>query len=348
MSVPLLSFRDPAVGKGAEVRGTLAGLWGMRPRILSAIAFSGGLFFLAACREKGVEEGAGSPVKNGEPTEQSDAAKAGGHGSPSSPKPGTGRDKPGAVQRRELDAKRQRAADAEAELVAARNRLAEVRERVFKENPQLRQAYETTRTNEHWDQDMSFEKSKALGWWNNQRNSATRKAMRDISRKLVVKEFALSLEDAASADWVATWARNPRRQEAGEIKARQEWWDAEFVPLPNLENMPPPDVVAALLNPSTRAGVLEQYRISEEEKKAMDPAVLAYLEGAAQAGSLTIFGSSYYQANKGPEIAAIEEEVGLKNQRAVQLTDELRAFEKQTRRSAPPDEPTPPETPGGL
>ena len=244
-------------------------------------------------------------------------------------------DSPSAVRRRELEAKRQRAADAEAELVAARNRLAEVRERVFKENPKLQQAYETTRTNNNWDQDMTFEKSKALGWWNNQRNPATRKAMRAISRKLVVKEFALSLEDAASADWVATWARDPARQKAAEIKARQDWWDAEFVPLPHLQNMPPPDVVAALLNPATRAEVLEQYQISEEEKKAMDPSVLAYLEGAAQAGSLTIFGSSYYQANKGPEIAAIEEEVGLKNQRAVELTDELRAFEKQTNQKKP-------------
>lgn len=94
MSIPFPSSRDPAVGKRSGVRVTPGGLWGKGPGGVSAIVFSGGLLLLAACREKGVEEGAGAdrkpPVKNGEPAKQSDAMKAGGHGSPSSPKPGTG------------------------------------------------------------------------------------------------------------------------------------------------------------------------------------------------------------------------------------------------------------------
>lgn len=208
--------------------------------------------------------------------------------------------------------------EASNQLVDAQGLLAQARDAAFKDDPGLGYAYETWKTYEGW-QNMGATGA-ALGWWDNQRDPEVRRAMREVTRKMLVQELAARLSDPTTRDWILAWfGKNQVNTEEG-VMQRQKWWSDDFVALPSFASLPPPDILASLLDPTKAHEILKDFQFTEDERRLINPSIFFYLEGSAQAGVISNSGEAYYHEKKGPRITSLESEVDTKNRRAVDLS----------------------------
>lgn len=212
-------------------------------------------------------------------------------------------------------------AHANAELMESQDRLANAREAAFKGDPDLSYAYEASRTYHNWQQRMGDLTSEARSWWSNQRTPANRAAMREVTRKILIQEIASRLGDPASREWMIAWFEQHEANNEQKIRERQSWWSEDYVSLPNFLTLPPPEVLAAMMNPATSTETLARFQITDEERKLIKPSVFFFLEGSAQAGVIAQGGMAYYNKNKGSAIASLESRVEIKNRHAVDLSN---------------------------
>lgn len=197
------------------------------------------------------------------------------------------------------------AAEASARLQEAQAELEKTREEAFQARPDLSYAYEANKTYGNWQQ-MNGQTPEARTWWNGQKDPEVRTAMRTVTRKLAVQEFAARLDDPSSAEWMRTWSDDEQANSEQGLDARQEWWEGEFEDLPDFGTLPPAEVVAALMNPQTRGEFLNRYKITPQERSLIKPAVLFHLEGSASAAAISNSGAAFYLKNRGNLIAMQE------------------------------------------
>jgi hypothetical protein len=236
---------------------------------------------------------------------------------------------PSAELRRKLIEKEASAKLASEKLLDGQTRLARKRKEIYKENPALGQAYVTMEFFSRWESHMGNELADVRGWWpNDPRNyPERRKAIRAVTRELLLQEIILTLNDPASTSWIMGLTVDPSLNSPGRLGQRDEWWYQDL-PAPSFGSLPPPDTLRRLLDPSTRQSVLDQFTCGEEGRNLIDPKVMIYLKEAARAGVLATSAGSFYDSNDHPEIKALKAEVDELSRKSNNEYEEFESLKK--------------------